>query len=120
MKRMVLKIVAATAFAASFVFSPSVFASDRFPLPHELLGIPTPHELLGIPAPHELLLGPDRYSRYNYSDRGYRDNRYYYRDDRRYSRPYRGYDRYRYDRRNYYREDRHHHRDDHGRRGHHH
>ena len=82
MNSIVKKIVAVAVFAAAFTLSSSVFASDRFPLPHEILGIPTPHELLGIPAPHEFILGPDRFSRYN-------------RDDRRYERPhYRSYERY--------------------------
>jgi hypothetical protein len=80
-KAIVRKIVAVGGLTAAFALSPSVFASDWFPMPHEILGIPTPHELLGIPAPHELIFGPDRFSRYNDG---------YYRDDRHYSRPYYG------------------------------
>jgi len=78
MNAIVKKSVAVGVFAAALALSPNVFASDRFPLPHEILGIPTPHELLGIPAPHEFILGPDRFSRYN------PNNNYYYGSDHRY------------------------------------
>jgi hypothetical protein len=80
-KTIVKKFVVIAGLAVAVALSPGAFASDRFPLPHEILGIPTPHELLGIPAPHEFLLGPDRFSRY-------RDDNRYYRDDHRYDRPY--------------------------------
>ena len=122
MKTIVKRIVAIAGLAAAFAAAPSAFASDRFPLPHEVLGIPTPHELLGIPAPHELVLGPDRYSRFRNDNRTYRDDRRYDRDDRYYDRRYyRSYDRPYYGRD--WRDDRDWgYRHDHGRRrhGHHH
>ena len=49
MKSIAKKIVALGVLTAALGLSANVFASDRFPLPHEILGIPTPHELLGIP-----------------------------------------------------------------------